>query len=103
MDYLNFDDYVRENPDHKEIEFKIFELKDREGVKYYINFLKKKKRLFRKPTFIWVTICYADGHSQGYSWSVKFFDTNQDAEAFVTKICQIEEDTETSHFVKTIK
>ena len=103
MEFLNFDEYVRNNPTHKEIEFKVFAIENRYGLRFYIKFLGFVKRFFRNPLHQWITVCFADGHSQGFDWSTKYFTSKEDAEQFVGVLCQSYEESQVDHFMKCIR
>lgn len=102
MEFLNFDEYIKKNPNHKEIEFKIFKMKNRDGIRYYIKFLTYQKRLFKKPLPVWVDLCYASGHSNGFDWHTRYFNTQDWAEQFIDCMSEICSNSEIVHFMKRI-
>ena len=103
MEQYCFDDYIKNNPNHKEIEFKVFKIQDKNGFRYYVKYLTIINRLFRKPLYKWETLSTLKTDSQKNDFIVKYFYTQEEAEKMVGILCQSYEQNEVVHFVKCLK
>lgn len=83
----NLMDYV-EKTNYEPVEIKIIRYEEHGKVSFYVKYLEYSTPWYKfgKTISRWRTLCYKDGHSQGWDWSKKYFDTKEQAESLVKKL-----------------
>lgn len=84
----------------KTIEFKIIKINECGSEFYEVKYLVPHKRIFRKISYIWITL--AEDHGYDYV-SLKTFSTKEDAEATIKILTNIRTTTIVSHFTVNIQ
>lgn len=87
LEPYNLTDYL-EKTNYEPVEIKIIRTERFDYVTFGVKYLEHSKPWYKfgKSVSRWKTLCYKDGHSQGWDWSAKHFDTKEQAESLVKKL-----------------